>query len=74
MLNESILVNQLLIKNRLVMPPMATGKSNSNGSISEELCDYYDEKSLGGYIGLIITEHSYILQQGKASAGQMSMD
>ena len=33
MLNESILVNQLLIKNRLVMPPMATGKSNSNGSI-----------------------------------------
>ena len=74
MLNESILVNQLLIKNRLVMPPMATGKSNSNGSISEELCNYYDEKSLGGYIGLIITEHSYILQQGKASAGQMSMD
>ena len=74
MLNEAIRVNHLLIKNRLVMPPMATEKSNSDGSISEAICSYYDEKSAGGHIGLIITEHCYILQEGKASRGQMSID
>lgn len=72
-LNEEISVNHLSIKNRLVMPPMATGKSNPDGSVSDAILRYYDEKSAGGYIGLIITEHCYILEEGKASYGQMSM-
>lgn len=71
--DESIVVNQLAIKNRLVMPPMATAKSNPDGSVSDDIVSYYDEKSAGGYIGLIITEHSYILDEGKASNCQMSL-
>jgi 2,4-dienoyl-CoA reductase-like NADH-dependent reductase (Old Yellow Enzyme family) len=52
---------------------MATGKSEEDGRVSKELLDYYNEKSKGGYISLIIIEHSFITQQGKASEGQLSV-
>lgn len=61
------------LKNRLVMPPMATAKSTPDGRVTGPLCDYYDEKSRGGYIGLIIAEHSYISPEGKAGKGQLSI-
>lgn len=64
---------KLTLKNRLVMPPMATSKSQKDGSVSNEILDYYDEKTQGGAIGLVIIEHSYITQQGKASDGQLSV-
>lgn len=72
-LNSSIKVGDLELKNRLVMPPMATSKATGDGQITEEICDYYDEKSFGGYIGLIIAEHSYVSLEGKASKGQVSI-
>jgi len=61
------------LKNRLIMPPMATAKSETNGRITQDLIDYYDEKSKGGYISLIIIEHSYISEDGKASKNQISI-
>ena len=63
---------KISLKNRLIFPPMATGKSNE-GKLSQELLDYYDEKSNGGYISLMLIEHSYINKQGKASKGQLSV-
>lgn len=63
---------KLPLKNRLIMPPMATAKCDENGNPGKDLFNYYDEKSRGGYISLIIIEHSYISQQGKASEGQLS--
>ncbi|MFL0247672.1 NADH:flavin oxidoreductase [Candidatus Clostridium stratigraminis] len=66
-------LNKLTLKNRLVMPPMATSKSEEDGKVSQAILDYYDEKSRGGFIGLIIIEHSFISQDGKASAGQLSI-
>lgn len=63
----------LELTNRLVMPPMATAKSQGDGKVSEEILNYYKEKSEGGYISLIIIEHSFINQQGKASNGQLSI-
>lgn len=72
-LNSSIQVGNLKIKNRLVMPPMATSKATEDGQITKQICDYYYEKSFGGYIGLIITEHSYVNRKGKAGKGQISI-
>ncbi|NLP21377.1 MAG: NADH:flavin oxidoreductase [Erysipelotrichaceae bacterium] len=60
------------IKNRLVMPPMATSKC-LDGKVNTDLINHYLEKSHGGYIGLIIIEHSYISLDGKASNGQLSI-
>lgn len=64
---------RLKLKNRLVMPPMATSKAEADGKVSRSILDYYDEKSRGGYISLIIIEHSFISQEGKASHRQLSI-
>lgn len=64
---------KLVLKNRLVMPPMATSKSEEDGKVSEDILKYYDEKSKGGYISLVIIEHSFIAQAGKASERQLSI-
>lgn len=71
-LNKKITIKNIELNNRLVMPPMATSKSK-DGKVSQELVDYYNEKSEGGYIGLIITEHAYVDMQGMASQGQVSI-
>lgn len=64
---------KLKLKNRLVMPPMATAKAEKDGSVSEAVLEYYDEKTKGGYISLVIIEHSNISMQGKASENQLSV-
>lgn len=64
---------RIVLKNRLVMPPMATSKAEASGKVSRDILDYYNEKSMGGYISLIIIEHSYITQSGKASHQQLSI-
>ncbi|MBP2651785.1 MAG: NADH:flavin oxidoreductase [Firmicutes bacterium] len=63
----------LTLANRLIMPPMATAKSEADGSINKAVLDYYQEKSNGGGFSLIIIEHSFISQQGKASNNQLSV-
>lgn len=65
--------DSIVLHNRLVMPPMATAKAESNGKVNQEVLDYYKEKSEGGYISLIIVEHSFIKPEGKASENQLSV-
>ena len=65
-------IKDLILNNRLVMPPMATSKSD-DGKVSGELLEYYSQRAKGGYIGLIITEHCFIADEGKASLNQVSV-
>lgn len=71
--NSPLQIANLTLPNRLVMPPMATAKSGDDGKVTRELCEYYEEKSHGGHIGLIITEHSFVSPEGKAGSGQLSI-
>lgn len=73
LLSESLGIKNITVHNRLVLPPMATEKSVGEGEVSQALCEYYDEKTKGGYFGLVITEHSYINKVGQASVGQVSL-
>ena len=43
------------IKNRIVMPPMLMGFANLDGTPTEQLINYYEERAKGG-TGLIMTE------------------
>lgn len=61
----------LTLKNRLVMPPMATYLSE-NGQVGQPLLDYYGEKSRGGYFSLVIVEHCYVREDGKTNPKQLS--
>lgn len=70
---QPLKTGRLELHNRLVMPPMATEKSAAGGKVSPGLLEYYNEKSMGGYISLIIIEHSYVRPDGKASDDQLSV-
>jgi NADPH2 dehydrogenase len=72
-LQSPLASGKLALANRLVMPPMATSKAEPDGTVSQALLDYYDEKSRGGAIGLVIIEHSYISRQGQNRVGQPSV-
>lgn len=71
-LKTPIRVGNITLKNRLVMPPMATEKSKT-GEVSGALVDYYDKMTSGGYLGLVIQEHSYVSKEGQASPRQVSI-
>ncbi|MBO4317627.1 MAG: NADH:flavin oxidoreductase [Mailhella sp.] len=73
LLHRPLTIGTLTIVNRLILPPMATNKSKSDGTVTDELCTYYDTVSRGGHFGLIIQEHSYVSPEGKASPNQVSI-
>lgn len=70
---KPIKIGQITLANRLVMPPMATAKAEKDGKVSDALVDYYAEKTDGGYISLVIIEHSFVKADGKASENQLSV-
>jgi 2,4-dienoyl-CoA reductase-like NADH-dependent reductase (Old Yellow Enzyme family)/thioredoxin reductase len=47
-------IGSVRLKNRIVMPPMEVGMANPDGTPSEQLIAYYEERARGG-VGLIIT-------------------
>ena len=71
-LTRKLTVRNMELANRLVMPPMATSGSDEKGQVTQKLLDYYNEKTHGGYLGLVITEHGYVSPEGMAHPKQMS--
>lgn len=59
-------IGNLKLKNRIVMPPMATNYATPEGFVTDRQIAYYVERAKGG-VGYITTEHTGILPQGKAS-------
>jgi 2,4-dienoyl-CoA reductase-like NADH-dependent reductase (Old Yellow Enzyme family)/thioredoxin reductase len=59
-------IGPLKLDNRIVMPPMATNYATSEGFVTDRQIAYYVERAKGG-VGYLNTEHTGILQQGKAS-------
>lgn len=70
MLREPIRINQLTLRNRIVMPPMATGKAD-HGLPDDDLVSYYAARA--DATALIIAEHEYVSLEGMAHSTQLSM-
>jgi len=67
-------IGKMIVRNRIVMPPMATNFANEDGSVSQRLVDYYVERAKGG-VGLIILENVQIdYPQGKNICCQLRLD
>ena len=60
-----------MLNTKIVMPPMAT-ETSDGGKVTEELCEFYRLRAENPFVGMIITEHMYIEERGKATKGQMS--
>lgn len=70
-LNDKITIGEFTLKNRLVLPPMASATSGERDTVTDKMINYYSEMSKD--IGLIIVEHSYVSPEGKAHQGQLSV-
>ena len=57
-------VKSLLLKNRIVMPPMGTGYATSFGAVTPRLISYHQERAAGG-VGLNIVENTTVESRGK---------
>ena len=66
-------IGKLELKNRIVMPPMATNFSDLEGTVNERHIAYYRRRARGG-AGLIIFEHTGIAKQGKAFPNMALID
>ncbi|MFH1756907.1 MAG: FAD-dependent oxidoreductase [Pseudomonadota bacterium] len=64
LLFSPISIKGLLLKNRIVMPPMCTSFATVGGVVTDRLIGYYQARAEGG-VGLINIEFSYIHPTGK---------
>ena len=72
-LNQEISIGKMTIQNRLVMPPMQTNKTH-DGHVTDDLTKHYRERAIGSRPGIIITEHSCVLPNGRAAEKQLLID
>jgi len=59
MLLEPFQLGRVRLRNRIVMAPMETIHNNADGSVSQEMIDYYAERAKGG-VGTIIVQNSNV--------------
>jgi 2,4-dienoyl-CoA reductase-like NADH-dependent reductase (Old Yellow Enzyme family) len=65
-------INGMTLKNRAVMPPMATGYGNADNTVSERLLAYLERRAQGG-TGLIITEVCAVDPRGKGFPNEIGV-
>ncbi|MDD2201547.1 MAG: NADH:flavin oxidoreductase [Firmicutes bacterium] len=65
-------VRNMNLKNRIVMPPMASNSGTTEGIATEATLEYYQSRAEQG-VGLIIVEHTYVLESGKYRQRQLGI-
>jgi 2,4-dienoyl-CoA reductase-like NADH-dependent reductase (Old Yellow Enzyme family)/thioredoxin reductase len=66
-------IGNLELKNRIVMPPMATHFAAEDGSINDRHIAYYVKRIKGG-VGYITSEHTGVMRQGRAFPNMTLID
>jgi len=67
-------IGSMRLKNRLVMPPMATNFGTKEGMVTQRTIDYYEERAKGG-VGLVIVEFTGVDSPvGRATPRQLLID
>ena len=64
-------VKGLTFRNRIVMPPMQTGRATVKGAVTDRLVSFYVRRSTA--LGLLIVEHCYVSSSGKLSPKQLGI-
>lgn len=72
-LNNKLISKNIIFKNRIIMPPMATAKADEKGHITEDILKYYSEKTSSKLFSAVIIEHSYVDPIGMAHKNQISI-
>ncbi len=69
-LADALQIRNITIRNRIALPPMATGKA-VDGAPGDDMIEYYRQRSEN--TGLVIVEHEYVSPEGMAHPTQLSI-
>lgn len=68
---DSIKINSLELRNRILMAPMSMGYAGEKGEVTEKLIKHYVDRA--DKTGIIITGHAYIEPIGRFNKGQLGI-
>jgi len=68
---DTLLVKGVTLRNRIVLPPMQTGRASFEGAVTKRLINFYVRRSSA--IGLPIVEHAYVCPLGKIGLKQLGI-
>jgi 2,4-dienoyl-CoA reductase-like NADH-dependent reductase (Old Yellow Enzyme family) len=71
-LSDPLMINDLELRNRIVMPPMANDFSGPGGEVNDRHIEHYARRARAD-VGLMIVEHSYIVPEGRMTAQQLGI-
>lgn len=70
-LTEPLQIKNYTLRNRIVYPPMQSGRADFDGSITTKLINFYVRRSI--HTGLPIVEHAYVDLLGKIGPKQLGI-
>lgn len=71
---EKVKLGKMILRNRVVLPAMATCYATSEGFVTDQMMSYYARRAEGG-VGLIIVEATYIDEPvGKCLPNELCID
>ena len=68
---DPLRVKGVTLRNRIVLPPMQSGRATFDGAVTNRLINFYVKRS--SELGLVIAEHAYISRLGKLSFKQLGI-
>ncbi|MBE0429000.1 MAG: NADH:flavin oxidoreductase [Thermoleophilia bacterium] len=71
-LSDPLVIKNMELKNRIVMPPMANDFSGPEGEVNDRHLEHYRRRA-EAEVALMIVEHSYVTPEGKLSARQLGI-
>ena len=69
---STAVINSVRLKNRIVLPPMATNFNSPMGFVTERGKEYYARRASGG-VGLIQVEGAFVYPEGRGGRNQLSI-
>jgi 2,4-dienoyl-CoA reductase-like NADH-dependent reductase (Old Yellow Enzyme family) len=66
---DPLKVGSLELRNRIVIPPMATNYANNKGEVTDKLIEHYVDRTKD--LGLLIVEHSFVAKTGRVRLTQL---
>jgi 2,4-dienoyl-CoA reductase-like NADH-dependent reductase (Old Yellow Enzyme family) len=68
---DPLVVKGVALRNRIVMPPMQSGRASFEGEVTGKLINFYVRRSAA--LGLPIVEHAYVSALGKIGPKQLGI-
>lgn len=68
---DPLKAGSLKLRNRIVMPPMATEFCTEDGEVTDRLVEHYASRSKE--LGLLIVEHAYVITEGRLRLNQLGI-